>query len=319
MSQSEARAWWAEVEHLRERIEGRAPTPRAPRDRPGAAGRQSTAVLADRAIAAANLVEPSPPPTPSRRTIVIAGRGAPAPAISARPLVEIDVGRPAPRAGGRVAERPDRLAMWAVLLGLALMLVATSSAGAATSLGERTLKVPMEGRDVRQLQGHLKDAGLLSAHATAHYGALTRRAVRRYQRSRCLTVDGIAGRATIAAVRARAPRCAGSQPGAKPGTAGTAPTAGANLRSRVVTWYGPGMYGRRTACGDRLTSRLVGVAHRTLPCGTRVRFVHDGWTVVARVVDRGPHARGVHYDLTWAAARKLRVLAAGRVAIRASR
>ena len=91
------------------------------------------------------------------------------------------------------------------------------------------------------------------------------------------------------------------------------------LRSRVVTWYGPGLFGRRTACGKRLTSSLIGVAHRTLPCGTRVRFERGGRSVVARVVDRGPHAAGVQYDLTWAAARALGVLGAGRAAVRASR
>ena len=35
-----------------------------------------------------------------------------------------------------------------------------------------------------------------------------------------------------------------------------------------ISWYGPGLYGNGTACGQRLTKGLVGVAHRTLPCGT---------------------------------------------------
>jgi len=39
-----------------------------------------------------------------------------------------------------------------------------------------------------------------------------------------------------------------------------------------VTWYGPGFYGNRTACGQRYTRHIVGVAHRTLPCGTLVQF-----------------------------------------------
>ncbi len=294
MSQKEATAWWAEVEHLRERIE----------QRDNAAETQAAA--------------PRPSAARPRRTILIAGRGAPAPAVGARPLVDVGRDRPSRPTVHRAAQRPDRVAMWAVLLGLALMLVATTSAGAATSLGERTLKAPMEGRDVRLLQRNLKDLGLLRAPATAHFGTLTRRAVRRYQRSRCLVVDGIAGPGTIAALRGRAPRCSVSDARR---LAGRAPVSAprSDLRSRVVTWYGPGMYGRRTACGDTLTSRLVGVAHRTLPCGTRVRFVNGGRTVVARVVDRGPHAAGVHYDLTWAAARQLDVLAAGRVAVRASR
>ncbi len=290
MSKSEARAWWADVEHLRAQSDASAGEP-STRPRP-------------EAVAA----------PPARRTVLITGRGAPAAVPVPRALVDAERRRPARSAEVRNAGRPDRVAMWAVLLGFALVLIAATSAQAATRLGDRTLHVPMKGRDVRQLQSQLKDRGLLPASATALYGPLTRTAVRRYQRSRCLPVDGIAGPATIAALRSRAPRCESST---RAGSGGA--RSRSNLRSRVVTWYGPGMYGRRTACGDKLTSRLLGVAHRTLPCGTRVRFVHGGRDVVARVVDRGPHVAGVHYDLTWAAARRLGVLAAGRAAVRASR
>ena len=87
---------------------------------------------------------------------------------------------------------------------------------------------------------------------------------------------------------------------------------------RVVTWYGPGWYGRSTACGNTLTPRLMGVAHRTLPCGTRVTFSYGDRVVEARVVDRGPYAHGVDFDLTWGAARALGVLSAGRASVRAS-
>ena len=96
------------------------------------------------------------------------------------------------------------------------------------------------------------------------------------------------------------------------------PQRGIN-RTRVVTWYGPGWYGRRTACGNTLTSRLYGVAHKTLPCGTVVYFRFGGRTVRTKVVDRGPYAAGVHFDLTWAAARKLGVISIGRATVRASR
>ena len=41
---------------------------------------------------------------------------------------------------------------------------------------------------------------------------------------------------------------------------------------RNVSWYGPGFYGKRTACGLALTTTLIGVAHRSLPCGTKVTF-----------------------------------------------
>jgi rare lipoprotein A len=76
-------------------------------------------------------------------------------------------------------------------------------------------------------------------------------------------------------------------------------------RPARATWYGPGLYGRRTACGQRLTRTLLGVAHRRLPCGTPVELYLDGRSVTVPVVDRGPFAHGAHYDLTRAAARQI--------------
>jgi hypothetical protein len=67
-----------------------------------------------------------------------------------------------------------------------------------------------------------------------------------------------------------------------------------------VSWYGPGFYGKRTACGLAMTESLIGVAHRTLPCGTRVTFRNpaNGRTITTRVVDRGPYVSGRQWDLT---------------------
>ena len=73
-----------------------------------------------------------------------------------------------------------------------------------------------------------------------------------------------------------------------------------------ATYYGPGLYGNRTACGSVLTPTTVGVAHRTLPCGTRIEFYYAGRTVTVPVIDRGPFVRGVYWDLTAAVARSLR-------------
>ena len=69
---------------------------------------------------------------------------------------------------------------------------------------------------------------------------------------------------------------------------------------RNVSWYGPGFYGKRTACGLAMTRTLIGVAHRTLPCGTRITFKNpdNGRIVTARVVDRGPYVSGRQWDLT---------------------
>jgi rare lipoprotein A len=74
---------------------------------------------------------------------------------------------------------------------------------------------------------------------------------------------------------------------------------------RTATWYGPGLYGKRTACGERLARGTVGVAHRSLPCGTPVTFYRAGRFVTLRVIDRGPFRKGVSWDLTQAAARQL--------------
>jgi hypothetical protein len=73
-------------------------------------------------------------------------------------------------------------------------------------------------------------------------------------------------------------------------------------RPALATWYGPGFYGRRTACGVRMTRSLLGVAHKTLPCGTEVAVLYKGRRITVPVVDRGPFRRGTQWDLTAATA-----------------
>lgn len=67
-----------------------------------------------------------------------------------------------------------------------------------------------------------------------------------------------------------------------------------------VSWYGPGFYGKRTACGFAMTETLQGVAHRTLACGTKITFKNpaNGKTITVPVVDRGPYVSGREWDLT---------------------
>jgi len=72
-----------------------------------------------------------------------------------------------------------------------------------------------------------------------------------------------------------------------------------------ISWYGPGFYGHRTACGLALTSGLIGVAHRTLPCGTLITFRYRGRVVTAPVVDRGPYVPGRQWDMTGGLCRAL--------------
>jgi len=69
-------------------------------------------------------------------------------------------------------------------------------------------------------------------------------------------------------------------------------------RKAFASWYGPGLYGNRTACGQTLTSSTLGVAHKTMPCGTKLHLRHRGRSVTVRVIDRGPYAAGREFDLT---------------------
>jgi len=72
------------------------------------------------------------------------------------------------------------------------------------------------------------------------------------------------------------------------------PTAGIVIAS----WYGPGFYGNRTACGQIYTPEIVGVAHRTLRCGTLVVLEYRGRTLTVPVIDRGPYIAGRTLDLS---------------------
>ena len=76
-------------------------------------------------------------------------------------------------------------------------------------------------------------------------------------------------------------------------------------RYALASWYGPGLYGNRTGCGGTLAPGRLGVAHKTLPCGTRVTLRHHGRRVRVPVIDRGPYVGAREYDLTAATARRL--------------
>ncbi len=77
-------------------------------------------------------------------------------------------------------------------------------------------------------------------------------------------------------------------------------------RSAIATWFGPGFYGQQTACGQTLTPLVVGVANRTLPCGTLVQVSYHGRALDVPVIDRGPYSSiGANWDLTARAAEEL--------------
>ena len=81
----------------------------------------------------------------------------------------------------------------------------------------------------------------------------------------------------------------------------------------IATWFGPGFYGQRTACGQVLTPAVIGVANRTLRCGTLVNFSYRGRRLIVPVIDRGPYANGADFDLTMATGRALGIGGTARI------
>lgn len=93
-----------------------------------------------------------------------------------------------------------------------------------------------------------------------------------------------------------------------------APTAKVTVyRAAKATWYGPGFFGQQTACGQTLTPEMHGVAHKKLPCGTRIAVTYAGREIVVPVIDRGPFHAGYSWDLTQATADALGFSGAGEI------
>lgn len=86
-------------------------------------------------------------------------------------------------------------------------------------------------------------------------------------------------------------------------------------RRAQASWYGPGLYGNALGCGGRLSPGTLGVAHKTLPCGSKVTLRHQGRTLRVRVVDRGPYVGDREYDLTGATKARLGFGSTGAVLV----
>jgi hypothetical protein len=124
MPQTEARPWWADVQPVREAIERR----RGGTDHAGgdaAAVRDATAVPAGTRL----LDETAPPAAPPRWERFEQGSE------------RVDRRRPPRRPAEWVGQRPDRIALWAALLGFFLILVAAASSHAATPAGHQTSRL----------------------------------------------------------------------------------------------------------------------------------------------------------------------------------
>jgi murein DD-endopeptidase MepM/ murein hydrolase activator NlpD len=187
-----------------------------------------------------------------------------------------------------VAARTNTRTAFARLLASAagLLFCGTGVALAGTDcsdceLGDRTLAHGDSGRDV-SIVNHILRSKWYAADVPLErdFGDLTEGGVREFQQRKSLIVTGIVDHTVARALRH-------------------------SITQYKATWYGPGFWGRRTACGQTLTRDTHGVAHRTLPCGTRVLLSKNGRSVKTRVIDRGPFVRGITWDLTKATAEKL--------------
>ena len=86
-------------------------------------------------------------------------------------------------------------------------------------------------------------------------------------------------------------------------------------RYALASWYGPGFYGNRTACGQTLTTSTRGVAHKSLPCGTKLSIRNGSRKVRVRVIDRGPYVGDREFDLTESTKRDLGFSGTGRILV----
>ena len=97
--------------------------------------------------------------------------------------------------------------------------------------------------------------------------------------------------------------------GSQASSAAAAPTLSVTVyRRSTATLYGPGFWGQRTACGKILRRNTIGLANRTLPCGTLVQLYYNGRVITVPVIDRGPYAHGANWDLTMATGRAIGAL-----------
>ena len=157
--------------------------------------------------------------------------------------------------------------------------------------GARDLRLGMAGTDVMTLNWVLR--GL--AHGTpddATFAQLTDGAVRQVQADAALGASGVVNKPTRKALAAQMP-------------------------SGRASWYGPGFYGNTTACGQTLRKRTIGVAHKKLPCGSKVAIAYRGRWARATVIDRGPFIAGRKWDLTYQLALRLGTIEAGTAKVKA--
>jgi rare lipoprotein A (peptidoglycan hydrolase) len=124
------------------------------------------------------------------------------------------------------------------------------------------------------------------------------------------------GTSALAATTGSTSAIGATGPTGATGGASPAPAKAKVHKSGIATWFGPGFYGQATACGQMLTPAVIGVANRTLPCGTLVKVTYKGHALVVPVLDRGPYANHADWDLTAGAAQALDITETVRIGTR---
>jgi rare lipoprotein A len=73
------------------------------------------------------------------------------------------------------------------------------------------------------------------------------------------------------------------------------------------SWYGKKFHGRQTASGEKYNMYALTAAHKKLPFNTMVKVTNlsNNRSVIVRINDRGPYAKGRIIDLSYLGARKL--------------
>lgn len=81
----------------------------------------------------------------------------------------------------------------------------------------------------------------------------------------------------------------------------------------MASYYHDSFHGRKTASGQRYNKNRLTAAHKTLPLGTKIRVTdtRTGRSIVVKVNDRGPYARGRVIDLSREAASELGMIGKG--------
>ncbi len=86
----------------------------------------------------------------------------------------------------------------------------------------------------------------------------------------------------------------------------------------TASYYGRELHGRRTSSGERFSKHKLTAAHPTLAFGTMVKVTNldNGKSVTVRINDRGPSTKKRIIDVSYAAAKKLGMVATGTAQVR---